>query len=98
LANFLSESAEGNAALIIIESWNDFNERTAIEPGIDINPWQNTGQEEIYKGDPYRTLKQIAAWKGVTWQTPFLDCAIVDPLLREHGVVECATAPPPPQP
>jgi hypothetical protein len=98
LADFLSESAQGSASLIIVESWNDFIERTGIEPGMDINPWQDTGQEEVFKGDPYRTLKQIAAWKGVTWQTPFLDCAIVDPLLQEHGVVECATAPHPPPP
>jgi len=98
LANYFSEVITGNAAVAIVESWNDFLERTAIEPGMDINPWQNTGQEQIYKGDPYRTLKQIAAWKGVEWQTPFLDCAIVDHLLQEHGVVECATAPHPPPP
>jgi hypothetical protein len=91
LADFLSESTAGNARLIIIESWNDFIERHGIEPGMDINQWINWGQEQVYQGDPYRTLKQIAAWKGVEWHTPFLDCAIVDPVLQQQGMVECGT-------
>ena len=91
LNDYLDAAQSGGANYIILESWNDATEWTNLEPAIDIKQYRDLGQETLYQGDPYRTLKQIAAWKGVTWQTPYLDCAIVDPLLVKHGVVQCGT-------
>ena len=91
LNDYLNGAQSGGAEYIILESWNDFTEWNNLEPAMDIKQYRDLGQETLYEGDPYRTLKQIAAWKGVTWQTPFLDCAIVDPLLQQHGVVQCGT-------
>jgi hypothetical protein len=96
LNNYLDSAQSGGTDYIILESWNDLTEWTNLEPAIDIKQYRDLGQETLYQGDPYRTLKQIAAWRGVEWHTPFLDCAIVDPVLQQHGVVECGTAPPPP--
>ena len=95
LNDFLNNSQTAGANYIILESWNDYTEWTNLEPAMDIKQYRDLGQEALYLGDPYRTLKQIAAWKGITWQTPFLPCAIVDPPLLEHGMVECTDALPP---
>lgn len=94
LNSFLEESTA--ADVVIVESWNDFGEMTMIEPGLDLHAWRNVGQEAVYSGDPYKVLKQIAAWKGVQWKTPILPCEIVDPFLVSNDIVQCGTPTPTP--
>ena len=89
LSNYFSEVTAGAPEIVLLESWNDFNERTAIEPGFDINAWRNLGQEQIWKGDPFRTLKQIASYNGITWSRPRHPCAIVDSVLISAGKGYC---------
>ena len=88
-SDFLSSSQSNGATHIIIESWNDFLEYTQIEPGMDIKAWRNTGQEEIYRGDPYATLRPIAAFNGVSFAAPSVPCEIVDSLLTSNNIVIC---------
>jgi hypothetical protein len=91
IGNFFQESSKGSADYVFLESWNDFDEYTQFEPGLDVIAWRNVGQEAIYNGDPYAQLKLIANFKAVTFVAPTLDCAIVDPVLRQQGVVQCGT-------
>lgn len=96
--NFFQESSKGSADYVFLESWNDFDEYTEFEPGLDVIAWRNVGQEAIYNGDPYAQLKLIANFKGAAFVAPTLDCTIVDPVLRQQGVVQCGTTPPPSPP
>ena len=89
VTDLLNYSAEGGAHAILFESWNDYLEYTQFEPGLDVTQYRDLGQELIYSGDPYRYLKLLADFKGIPFVAPTLDCAILDPLLQQHGVVQC---------
>ena len=53
------ERARVNNVPVFIESWNDWNENTQIEPGLATNGFA------IHQ-DPYSALRRIAAIKGIT--------------------------------
>lgn len=70
--NEFLQAAVPNADVLLFESFNDWSEYTVFEPGFDIRPCKNMGQEAIFNGDPYRYLKLLAAFKVKPWvdQTP----------------------------
>jgi hypothetical protein len=89
LESFWTQTSAGAADVAIIESWQDFNEMTMIEPGVDIYNWKNYGQESVYFGDAYKPLKQVAGLNGLTFNPPFPPCSIVDPAMLNSGFVTC---------
>lgn len=95
LGELFQQSTNGGAEAVFIESWNDFTEMTMIEPGVDIQQWRNLGQQQIYFGDAYKPIKQVAGFKGITFQAPPVPCSIVDPAIVATEFVEC-TGPIPP--
>jgi len=95
VSSWHGEALAGAAAMVIIESWNDGSEMTAVEPGFDIETWVDYDQEEIYwtgaTSDPYRPLKQLAALQGLSWVTPAVRCSIVDPVLVSASMTTCSS-------
>jgi hypothetical protein len=69
-----------NPAAILLSSWNDWRESTALEPGIS---------RDDFNGDPYLYCRILAAAKGKTFVPPPLPPKeSVDPLLwsRLYGI------------
>lgn len=95
LNDFLN-AAKGKVSMLLFESFNDWNEFSQFEPGIDIQKYHYFGQELIYpNSDPYLYLKDLADFKGQTFVAPLADCAIVDPILVQNNVVKCDLSTPP---
>lgn len=61
LVELLSWYSERKPGFIILTSWNDWEENTALEPGIDYDG---------YAGDPYLYCRILAASKGKTFTPP----------------------------
>jgi hypothetical protein len=89
LRGYLQAARSAGADALIISSWNEWNETTQLEPGVDALPLTRTVREPIYGADPYGPLKVIAEYKGLVWRAPALPCRILDPLLISHRVRPC---------
>ena len=74
----LTDAAAPDA--ILLSSWNDWRENTALEPGLC---------RDDYNNDPYLYCRILAAAKGLTFEPPPLPPReVVDPLLwsRLYGI------------
>jgi hypothetical protein len=89
LRNYLQAARDAGADAAIISSWNEWNETTQLEPGVDALPRTRIFREPIYGADPYGPLKVIAEHQGRVWRTPALPCRILDALLIAHRVHRC---------
>ena len=80
LARALAASADAKADFTFLESWNDFGESTAIEPGFKEDTY-----EGAYAGDLYKDLRIVAAHKGVSFSPPALPPdSSIDPLMLKY--------------
>ncbi len=80
LIRFLELTDAANPDAILISSWNDWRENTALEPGLC---------RDDYNNDPYLYCRILAAAKGLTFEPPPLPPKeVVDPLLwsRLYGI------------
>lgn len=73
LANAIRDFAELKPGFLLISSWNDYEEATALEPQMDY---------EGTNGDPYLFCRILAAFKGKTFVPPPLPAKeSVDPYM-----------------
>jgi hypothetical protein len=80
LARSLQQYVNTRPDFIILSSWNDWMENTALEPGYRFDGSDTSSMNR----DPYFYLRMLAAAKGLTFQPPPLPPAkVTDPLMGE---------------
>lgn len=61
LRQTLERYAAEEPSIIVLSSWNDWQENTALEPALDVDG---------FNGDPYQALRTIAELQGKTFTPP----------------------------
>ena len=76
LRQVLTRYAAEKPDFIMVSSWNDWQENTALEPALDVDG---------YNGDPYQAVETVAALQGKTFTPPPLPpFASMDPWMSAY--------------